>query len=181
MTGRTFTKPSDGLFASTPMDDRTREIEAATGAASLGRLADQVALAAIRCTVGRPLDDSDRTALDVAAAMMEDIASFNSTAVAPTPALLHMMAAPAGVVDEAVEAVTSASAPDAANVVQVLHQLAEDLRSLKETGGTEEVAGRVHIFFDRLSRITLARAAHLASRRTGDDSWMQEALNYLTS
>jgi hypothetical protein len=163
------------------MDDRTREIEAATGAASLGRLADQVALAAIRCKVGRPLDDTDRDALEIAAAMLDDIASFRSTAVAPTPALLHTMSAPVGVVDEAVDAVTSASESDTAHFDEWLRELAGDLRTMREGNADDAVSGRVHSFFDRLSKITLARAAQLASRRTGDESWTQEALNYLTS
>lgn len=163
------------------MDDRTREIEAATGAASLGRLADQVALAAIRFSVGRSLDDSDLDALEVAAAMLEDIASFSSTSVAPTPALLHTMAAPVGVVDEAVDAVTSASDADTGDFDERLRELAGDLRAMRAGEADTDAAARVRVFFDRLSRITLARAAQLASRRTGDESWTQEALNYLTS
>lgn len=163
------------------MDDRTREIESATGAASLGRLADQVALAAIRREVGRQLDESDLTALDLAAAMLEDVASISGTAVVPTPALLHAMAAPLGVVDEAVDAVTSASEPDDSEIEKRLHDLAADVRALRTGSADAAATQRVSAFFDRLSRITLARASQLASRRTGDDSWTQEALNYLTS
>ena len=161
------------------MDDRTREIESATGAASLGRLADQVALAAIRREVGRELDDSDLRALEIAAAMLEDVASISGNAVAPKPALLHAMAAPLGVVDEAVDAVTSASEPD--QIEELLHGLVADVRALGTGSADAAAIRRVSTFFDRLSRITLARASQLASRRTGDDSWTQEALNYLTN
>lgn len=163
------------------MDDRTREIETASGAASLGRLADQVALAAIRRKVGRQLDDNDLSALDDAAALLDEVASINSTAVAPTPALLHAIA-PVGVIDETVDAVTSsASERDATQVEQRLREMAEDTRALKVGKADDHTIERIHAYFDRLSRITLARAAQLASRRTGDNWWTQEALNYLTS
>jgi len=160
------------------MDDRTRQIEAASGAAWLGRMADQVTLAAVRTHVGRALDPRDVDALEQAAKMLEDVMAIRGTSVA-TPTLLHAMV-PVDVVDATVEVVTSSSEPTAP-AGEMLKGLANDVRLLRDGKADEPATQRVRSFFDRLSEITLAGQAQISQSRIGDDLWIQETSSYSNS
>lgn len=158
------------------MENRSREIEAASGVASLGRLADQVALAAVRFQAGRTLSESDNQALEAAEQMLRRVADLQGPLVTPDVAALHTMA-PFGALDETVEAVTSASDAEEEVGGQIVAELVEQVREIRTGDASPDVARKVHEFFDRLSVITLNRSSYLAHAQQGKDLWIREALN----
>jgi hypothetical protein len=155
-------------------------MEAASGITSLGRLADQVALATVRYQSAKALGDSDRKALGKAEEMLRFVAALRRPEVTPYPGVFQTMA-PFGAVDETVETVTSASETDGVLAGDVLSQLADDVGRIRQATADDAGAERVRSFFDRLSIITLGQSSSLAGTIRSEDPWIPEASHYSIS
>src|SRR4051812_6901687 len=81
-------------------------MEAATGAASLGMLADDALIAIVRYQKGTSLLDRDRRALERAGQVFEAIRELGTRQVVVRSTLRDM--APIGVLDETFQAITDA-------------------------------------------------------------------------
>jgi hypothetical protein len=135
-------------------------IEAASGAAILGMMADDALIAVVHFAEQRPLTERDRTALETVKDMLAAVEQLSSRAVA-APSQLRSMA-PLVVLDETFQAVTNARGEHGDDVVVAVAQLRSDIEQLLEERADADAVRRLRAFLDRLADVTLARSEELA-------------------
>ncbi|MCA1657278.1 MAG: hypothetical protein LC713_06165 [Actinobacteria bacterium] len=135
-------------------------IEAASGAAILGMMADDALIAVVHFDERRPLTDRDRNALSTVKDVLTAVEQLSSRSVA-TPTQLKSMAPLAGL-DETFQAVTNARGEHGEDVVVAVAQLRWDIEQVLEERADADAVGRLRAFLDRLADVTLARSEALA-------------------
>lgn len=147
----------------------------ASGAASLGMLADDAALALMRYRKGRTsLVDRDKAALEQALGILHAISELGERRIEPTPALKAM--ASLGVLDETVQAVSDASTTSSDHGIKVLGALQDGIRAVLAGDADQPTTERLQQFFDRLGAVTLARSEEIVQpRREQRAKWIAEA------
>lgn len=135
-------------------------IEAASGAAILGMMADDALIAVIHFDEQKSLTDRDRSALATVNDVLAAIEQLSSRSVA-APTQLRSMA-PLVVLDETFQAVTTARGEHGDDVVVAVAQLRSDLEQVIEERADADAVGRLRAFLDRLADVTLARSEELA-------------------
>ena len=134
-------------------------IEAASGAAVLGMMADDALIAVVHFDEHKPFTDRDRTALAKVRDVLAAIEQLSSRSVAAPTELRSM--APLVVLDETFQAVTSARGQHGDDVV-VVAQLRSDIEQVIEERADVDAVGRLRAFLDRLADVTLTRSEELA-------------------
>jgi len=153
-------------------------VEAATGAASLGMLADDVLIAVVRFQKGLPLSDRDRGALDRAAKVIGGIRELGTRQIVLRSTLRDM--APVGVLDETFQAIAAAREGQAENLAAGLESVQQAIEEILAGTAEEAASRRLREFFDRLGAITLARSEDIARPgREQREKWIKEALGSL--
>ena len=135
-------------------------IEAASGAAILGMMADDALIAVVHVSEQRPLTSRDRSALTSVKDVLNAVEELSSRAVV-APSQVRSMA-PLAVLGETFRAVRHARSEQGKDVAVAFTQLRTDIeRVLDETADTSSVA-RLRVFLDRLADVTLSRSEELA-------------------
>jgi hypothetical protein len=136
-------------------------IEAASGSAILGMVADDGLIAVLHFSERQPLSDHDRTALSKVQDVLDTVAQLSSRSVT-TPSRFHSMA-PLMVLDETFQAVATARGEGESNdVAAAVTRLRADVDAVLSGSADKEAVGRLRLFLDRLAEITLARSDELA-------------------
>lgn len=134
-------------------------IEAASGAAILGMMADDALIAVVHFDEQKPLTDRDRIALVKARDVLAAIEQLSSRSVA-APSEFRSMA-PLVVLDETFQAVTSARGKHGNDVIFVA-QLRSDIEQVIEERADADAVRRLRAFLNRLADVTLTRSEELA-------------------
>lgn len=136
-------------------------IEAASGAAILGIMADDALIAVLHFDEQKPLTDRDRTALATVKDVLAAIEQLSSRSVI-APGNLRSMA-PLVVLDETFQAVANARGEHGGEDVAVaVAKLGSDIEEVLEGRADAHAVGRLRAFLDRLADVTLARSEELA-------------------
>jgi hypothetical protein len=136
-------------------------IEAATGAAILGMLADDALIAVVHYSEDRPLSDRDKNALSQVRDVLDAVAQLSSRSVA-TPTHFRSMA-PLAVLDETFQAVATARTDEATGDTAVrASTLRADVDAMLNGVADASAVTRLHAFLDRMAEITLVRSEELA-------------------
>lgn len=135
-------------------------IEAASGAAILGMMADDALIAVVHVSEQRPLTSRDRSALTGVKDVLNAVEDLSSRAVI-APSQVRSMG-PLAVLGETFRAVSHARSEHGKDVAVAFTQLRADIEHvLDETADTNSLA-RLRVFFDRLAEVTLSRSEELA-------------------
>lgn len=150
-------------------------IEAAASTVSVGMLADDATLAALRYLEKRDLNDHDKEALERAHKVLQQVAEFAGRDLVKTHILREMSSVKA--LDETFEAVAEAGASSRADIAAVISQFGNAIQAILQGTANDEEAEMVRGLFDRLSRITLERSRQLV-RPTNQQryEWIRAAL-----
>lgn len=136
-------------------------IEAASGAAILGMMADDALIAVVHFDEQKPLTDRDRTALTTVKDVLAAIEQLSSRSVTAPDRLRSM--APLAVLDETFQAVSNARGEHGGEDVAIaIAQLGSDIEDVLEGNADTHAVGRLRAFLDRLADVTLARSEELA-------------------
>jgi hypothetical protein len=149
------------------------DIEAASGSATLGMIADDALIAVLHFDEGKPLTDRDRAALSTLKDVLAGVEQLSSRSVT-APTHLRSMAPPA-VLDETFQAVASARRHQYGDdVTAAFAQLKADIEAVLGGRVDEQAALRLRAFLDRLAAVTLARSEKLARPgREHHPEWMR--------
>lgn len=135
-------------------------IEAASGAAILGMMADDALIAVVHIAEGHPLTTRDRGALTNVQNVLNAIDRLSSRAVV-APGQVRSMA-PLVALGETFDAVTNARGDHDDDVAVAVNQLSADIQQLLDGNSDPETVTRLRAFLDRLADVTLARSEELA-------------------
>jgi len=135
-------------------------IEAASGTAILGMMADDALIAVVHISEGRPLTPRDRDALMSVKDVLNAVEQLSSRAVA-APGRVRSMA-PLVALGETFQAVTNARGERGDDVAVAVAQLRADVEQLLAGRSDPDVVARLRAFLDRLAAVTLARSEELA-------------------
>ena len=150
-------------------------VEAATGAASLGMLADDALIAVVHYQKGEPLSERDRRAFERAVEVFEAIRELGTRQVVVRSTLRDM--APVGVLDETFQAITDAREGESEDLAAGLARLQEAIKDVLAGTAKGEASQRLREFLDRLGAVTLARSEEIARPgREQRGKWIREAL-----
>jgi transcriptional regulator with XRE-family HTH domain len=150
-------------------------IEAAANTVSIGMLADDATLAALRYLEKHDLDDRDKQVLERARNVLLQVAEFAGRELVTTHILREMTSVRA--LDETFDAVAEAGASSRGDIAAVISRLGTAIQAIIQGTANDEEATMVRDLFDRLSRITLDRSRQLV-RPTNQQryEWIRAAL-----
>lgn len=134
-------------------------IEAASGSAILGMMADDALIAVVHFAEQRSLTPRDREALASIKDLLTAVEQLSSRSVA-APSQLRSMA-PLIVLGETFQAVTSARG-EHDDVVVAVAQLRSDIEDVLDDQAQADAVERLRAFLDRLANLTLTRSEELA-------------------
>lgn len=157
------------------MPDR-QGMEVASGATSLGMLADNALIAILRYERGEPLSERDLEILEEARQLLEAISELGTREVVVASRVRDM--APIGVLDETFRAIGDAHPGDSEDLAAGILWLQSAIDEVLAGGADNSTLIRLRAFFDRLGDITLARADLFARPgREQRENWIRQALD----